>query len=121
MKRVSDKAKIRLKRAYEPPSSDDGVRVLVDRLWPRGVRKSDAAIDRWMKEIAPSAELRRWFDHDPARWNEFRHRYQSELSQHQDLIKELRSLARQDSLTLVYGARDEAHNQAVVLREVLIH
>lgn len=117
---ATKKANVQLKRAYERPSSDDGIRILVDRLWPRGVRKSEAAIDRWIKEIAPSAELRRWFDHDPARWNEFRRRYRAELSQNQVLLKELRSLARRGSLTLVYGARDEIHNQAVVLRNVLI-
>src|SRR5215510_8465435 len=75
---------IRLKRAYEPPASDDGTRVLIDRLWPRGVRKADAAIDEWMKEIAPSTKLRKWFNHDPERWQEFRRRYQTEIRQHPD-------------------------------------
>jgi len=112
---------VRLKRAYEPPSPGDGVRVLVDRLWPRGLRKADAAIDRWLKELAPSAELRRWFGHDPDRWDEFRRRYRSELSAHTDLLDELRTLARTGPLTLVYAARDERHNDAVVLREVLTH
>jgi uncharacterized protein YeaO (DUF488 family) len=120
MKRTANSARVHLKRAYEPPSSDDGVRILVDRIWPRGVRKADAAIDRWMKEIAPSAELRNWFGHDAARWEEFRRRYRAELAQHEDLVEELRSLARGKALTLVYGARDEAHNQAVVLRDLLV-
>jgi uncharacterized protein YeaO (DUF488 family) len=111
---------IRLKRAYEPPSAEDGVRVLVDRLWPRGVRKSEAAIDRWLKEIAPSTELRRWFGHDPGRWSEFRRRYRSELSGHAELVNELRALARKKPVTLIYAARDERHNEAVVLRDILV-
>ena len=112
---------IRLKRAYAPPSPEDGLRVLVDRLWPRGLRKADASIDRWLKEIAPSSELRRWFGHDPARWEEFQHRYRRELSTHQELLNELRALAREGPLTLVYSAHDEDHNDAVVLRDTLEH
>jgi uncharacterized protein YeaO (DUF488 family) len=111
---------IRLKRAYEPPSAEDGVRVLVDRLWPRGVRKSEAAIDRWLKEIAPSTELRRWFGHDPGRWSEFRRRYRTELSAHAELMSELRTMARKQPVTLIYAARDERHNEAVVLRDILV-
>jgi uncharacterized protein YeaO (DUF488 family) len=111
---------VRLRRAYEPASPDDGERVLVDRLWPRGLRKADARIDRWLKEIAPSTELRRWFGHDPERWQEFRQRYTSELRQHPAELDQLRDLARQGTVTLVFGARDEAHNDAVVLREVLL-
>jgi uncharacterized protein YeaO (DUF488 family) len=111
---------VRLKRAYEPASPNDGLRVLVDRLWPRGVGKTEAAVARWMKEIAPSSELRKWFGHDPERWQEFRRRYRSELRQHPDELDELRELARQGTVTLVFGARDEAHNDAVVLREVLL-
>lgn len=112
---------IHLKRAYELPSSADGVRVLVDRLWPRGVSKERAAIDKWMKDVAPSTELRRWFGHDPKRWSEFRRRYRTELSRHEELLNELRAMARKRPLTLIYAARDEAHNEAVVLRDVLIH
>lgn len=112
--------RIKLKRAYEPPTPDDGTRILVDRLWPRGVTKVDAAIDRWSKELAPSTPLRQWFGHDPARWQEFRRRYAEELHQHPQQLGELRALARKGSITLVYGARDEAHNDAVVLREVLL-
>lgn len=111
---------IKLKRAYERPSSDDGVRVLVDRLWPRGVRKVDAAIDHWMKEVAPSTGLRQWFGHDPARWGEFSRRYRHELKEHRTEIDELRGLARHRLITLVYAARDEAHNEAVVLRDFLL-
>lgn len=110
---------IRLKRAYEPPAADDGVRILVDRLWPRGVRKEAAALDRWAKDLAPSSELRKWFGHDPARWDEFRRRYREELREHADQVDELRGLARKGRITLVYSAHDEAHNDAVVLKEVL--
>ena len=91
----------------------------MDRLWPLGVRKSDAAIDRWAKEIAPSTELRRWFGHDPARWDEFQRCYKAELSGDANLLNELRGIAKKGALTLVYSAHDEAHNQAVVLRDVL--
>ena len=111
---------IRLKRAYAQPSSDDGVRVLVDRLWPRGVKKVDAAIDQWMKDIAPSSELRRWFAHDPLRWKGFQRRYKQELRQHQKEVNELRTLARHGPITLVFAARDEEHNEAVVLRDFLL-
>ena len=114
-------ADIHLKRAYESPSSSDGVRILVDRLWPRGVTKERAAVDQWMKEIGPSTELRRWFGHDPKRWSEFRRRYRIELSHHQELLSALRAMARKGPLTLVYAARDEEHNEAIVLREALIH
>jgi uncharacterized protein YeaO (DUF488 family) len=113
-------ANVRLKRAYEPPHADDGARILVDRLWPRGVTKAKAAVDRWMKDLAPSAELRQWFGHDPARWNEFRRRYAAEVRARPELLGELRTLARDGVVTLVYAARDEAHNDAVVLRDVLL-
>jgi uncharacterized protein YeaO (DUF488 family) len=96
------------------------MRVLVDRLWPRGLRKAAAAVDRWMKDIAPSTELRQWFSHDPARWHEFRHRYARELQQHATAIDELRELAGHGTITLVFGARDEEHNDAAALREVLL-
>ena len=108
-----------LKRAYEPPDAEDGMRILIDRLWPRGVKKADAAIDRWLKELAPSTELRRWFGHQPERWPEFRRRYRAELDRHKDLLDELRGLARRQRVTLVFGAKDEAHNDAVVLKELL--
>jgi uncharacterized protein YeaO (DUF488 family) len=111
---------VKLKRAYEKHSAEDGTRVLVDRLWPRGVTKADAAIDHWIKELAPSTELRKWFGHDPARWAEFRRRFAVELRQHADQLNQLRDLARKGKITLVYGAHDELHNDAVVLREVLL-
>ncbi len=112
---------IKLKRAYDPPNRNDGIRILVDRLWPRGVKKVNAAINHWMKEIAPSTELRRWFGHDPARWEEFQGRYERELKQHQQDIDQLRSLAKRGVITLIYAARDQDHNEAVVLRDFLLH
>ncbi len=112
---------VRLKRAYAQPSSEDGTRVLVDRLWPRGVRKTSASIDRWIKDVAPSTELRKWFGHDPIRWDEFRRRYQAELAHRPEALDELRALAKEGRLTLVYAAHDELHNEAVVLRDLLIH
>ncbi len=113
-------ANVKLKRAYEPPAPSDGKRILIDRLWPRGVKKIDAAIDEWMKGIAPSATLRKWFGHDPARWPEFRRRYLKELQGHPEELVRLRALARQGPITLVFAAHDEAHNDAVVLRELLL-
>jgi uncharacterized protein YeaO (DUF488 family) len=110
---------ILLKRAYEKPAPEDGTRILVDRLWPRGLSKKVADIDQWLKEIAPSTELRKWFAHDPARWEEFRQRYKAELQNHADELDEIRRLARTNRITLVYAARDELHNEAVVLRDVL--
>jgi uncharacterized protein YeaO (DUF488 family) len=112
--------RIALKRAYEPAAPRDGTRVLVDRLWPRGVSKEAAAIDHWMKELAPSTELRKWFGHDPARWPEFRRRYTAELRQQAEAVAQLRALARKGRVTLVYAAHDEEHNDAVVLRTVLL-
>jgi uncharacterized protein YeaO (DUF488 family) len=111
---------LRLKRAYEPAAPDDGIRILVDRLWPRGISKEKASLDEWEKEIAPSTELRKWFAHDPARWTEFQHRYRAELKQHTEQLEHIRTLAKTHTVTLVYGAHDEQHNDAVVLREVLL-
>jgi uncharacterized protein YeaO (DUF488 family) len=111
---------VRLKRAYEPAVPEDGVRVLVDRLWPRGLRKADAAIDRWMKDIAPSTQLRQWFGHEPERWPEFRRRYSRELQQRAAAVEELRELARGGRVTLVFAAHDEVHNDAIVLRDALL-
>ena len=111
--------RVRLKRAYLPAAATDGTRILVDRLWPRGVRKSVAAIDLWLKDVAPSTALRKWFSHDPARWPEFRRRYALELRGHQDELAGLRALARRTTVTLVFAAHDELHNDAVVLRDVL--
>ena len=109
---------VSLKRAYEPPAQTDGMRVLVDRLWPRGVTKSRARIDVWMKDLAPSTDLRKWFGHDPEKWAEFQHRYRAELRGN-PALSDLVKLSRQGDITLVYAARDELHNDAVVLRQVL--
>ena len=111
---------VRIKRAYETSAADDGTRVLIDRLWPRGVKKTDADIDQWEKDIAPSTALRKWFGHDPARWQEFRSRYAVEIQEHPEQLKRLRALARQGPITLVYSAHDEVHNDAVVLRDFLL-
>ncbi len=110
---------MRIKRAYEPAATADGRRVLVDRLWPRGVSRSEARLDEWARELAPSRELRQWFGHDPARFGEFRQRYARGLAAQEAKLEELRRRARAGTLTLVYGARDTAHNDAVVLAELL--
>lgn len=112
---------IRLKRAYDKAAGNDGKRVLVDGMWPRGVRKEDAAIDEWLKPIAPSSELRKWFAHDADKWSEFRKRYKKELAsgEQKQCLDELRSYYRKGRVTLVYAARDEEHNNAVVLKELL--
>jgi uncharacterized protein YeaO (DUF488 family) len=110
----------KVKRIYEPAEPSDGYRVLVDRLWPRGVSKEKARIDLWMKEIAPSDALRKWFGHDPERWQEFQRRYRRELQGEIELTKQLKQLEKQHgTLTLVFSARDERHNQAVALRALL--
>jgi uncharacterized protein YeaO (DUF488 family) len=111
---------VKLKRAYERPDAGDGTRVLIDRLWPRGVRKADAAIDQWAKDIAPSTALRKWFGHDPARWQEFRSRYAVEVREHPEQLDRLRALARQGPITLVFSAHDEIHSDAVALRDLLL-
>lgn len=110
---------VALKRAYEPTAPEDGQRVLVDRLWPRGLSKDKAAIDLWLKEIAPSAALRQWFSHDPARWDEFQHRYRAELDANGEVVGQLRDVIDAGKTTLIYGAKDEAHNDAVVLAAYL--
>lgn len=113
-------ADVRLKRAYETPDREDGRRILVDRLWPRGLSKADAAIDEWLKDLAPSTELRKWFGHDPDRWGEFRRRYTAEIHGHAELLAHLRELVREGPVTLIYSAHDEVHNDAIVLRDVLL-
>jgi uncharacterized protein YeaO (DUF488 family) len=120
MDRLLTDSNVRLKRAYEPPEKNDGTRILVDRLWPRGVSKAEARLDEWIKEIAPSGELRTWFGHDPERWDEFQKRYRAELAEHSELLRGLRHRAREGTITLVYSARDEVHNDAVVLRNVIL-
>jgi uncharacterized protein YeaO (DUF488 family) len=107
------------KRAYEKPERSDGCRVLVDRIWPRGVSKTEAKIDQWLKDLAPSTALRKWFAHDPARWAEFKRRYFAELKPQREALDELRKLASGGTVTLIFGARDTEHNQAVALKEYL--
>ena len=110
---------LKLKRAYEPAASSDGRRILVDRLWPRGMSKRRAAIDEWLKELAPSTQLRRWFGHDPRKWHEFQRRYKRELREQDDLLRRIAALASRGRVTLVFAARDEEHNDAVVLAAVV--
>jgi len=110
---------IHIKRVYEPPKASDGKRILVDRLWPRGLAKDKAQVDLWLKDIAPSNELRTWFGHDPAKWVEFQKRYKAELKQRKEPLAELRREASRATVTLLYGAHDQVHNQAVVLAKLL--
>jgi uncharacterized protein YeaO (DUF488 family) len=117
--RKNPRAEIRLKRAYDKPAPEDGLRILVERLWPRGLTKDRAAIDRWMKEVAPSPELRKWYGHDTAKWSDFQKRYRVELGENKDLIEELREKCRSGTVTFVYAARDEEHNSALILKKFL--
>ena len=110
---------LKLKRVYDPPEPDDGQRLLLDRLWPRGLSKDKAHVDRWLKDIAVSDELRRWFGHDPQRWPEFQRRYRQELLAHQDVLRELAEQASRGTITILYAARDDQHNNALVLRQAL--
>jgi uncharacterized protein YeaO (DUF488 family) len=111
--------RIRLKRVYDQPAEADGARVLVERLWPRGISKERASLDAWLKDLAPSSELRKWFRHDPAKWAEFRQFYRAELRANPEGVKQLRALLRQGRVTFVYAASDPAHNSALVLKEYL--
>ncbi len=110
---------IQTKRVYEPESSRDGKRFLVERLWPRGIKKENLDIDAWLKDIAPSTELRQWFNHDPAKWNEFQKRYRAELRAHQATLTPLMAAAHRGNVTLLYSARDQEHNNAVVLKSYI--
>jgi uncharacterized protein YeaO (DUF488 family) len=110
---------VRAKRVYDPPESGDGTRVLIDRVWPRGVSRERAKLDDWARELAPSDELRRWFDHDPERFDEFRRRYRDELAHQPERLEELRRRAGGGPVTILYAARDREHNNAVVLAELL--
>lgn len=112
-------SRVWLRRAQDDPTRNDGYRVLVDRLWPRGISKEDLRIDEWLREVAPSDELRKWFGHDPQRWEEFRDRYHDELAHHQDLLASLVERARAGRITLVFAARDTEHNNAVALGELI--
>ncbi|HVZ88775.1 MAG TPA: DUF488 domain-containing protein [Polyangia bacterium] len=110
---------IRIKRVYEDAARDDGRRILIERLWPRGMKKEALVAEAWMKDVAPTTELRRWFNHQPERWERFRERYAAELAANPEAVAPLRALARRGTLTLLYSARDEDHNSAVVLRDFL--
>ena len=119
MSQTLKSSRIEVKRVYEPASRTDGTRILVDRLWPRGLSKEDAAIDHWCKELAPSTALRQWFGHKPERWEEFRKRYKAELAEAPEALAELRGFARKGPITLLFAAHDELHNNAVVIHELL--
>jgi len=110
---------IKIKRIYDSSSRKDGKRILIDRLWPRGIKKDEAKIDEWMKDVAPSNELRKWFSHDTSRWKEFKHRYERELKSKSILVERLRKESRTTTITLLFAAKDEEHNNAVVLKEIL--
>ena len=110
---------LKLKRVYEPSDKNDGTRILIDRLWPRGMTKAKAGVDIWLKELAPSAELRKWFGHDPDKWTEFKKRYRAELEENDEQLARLREEIKKGAVTLLYGAKDEEHNDAVVLAEFL--
>ncbi len=112
-------ANIRIKRAYEEPDREDGTRILVDRLWPRGLTKEKARVDLWLKDVAPSTELRKWFAHDPGKWAEFQSRYLEELKRNKEQLSLLRQEAAKGTVTLVYGAKDQQHNEAVILQRLL--
>jgi uncharacterized protein YeaO (DUF488 family) len=116
---IGEHMKIRIKRVYEPRAPEDGQRILVDRLWPRGLTKEKAAVDLWLKEIAPSTELRKLFGHELAKWKEFQLRYREELKGKADTISTLKTEAKKGPITLLFGAKDEEHNEAVVLRAIL--
>lgn len=110
---------VKLKRVYEKSTKEDGARILVDRLWPRGLSKQKASVDIWLKEIAPSSELRKWFHHDPVKWKEFKKRYLLELKNKREPIDLLKEQMKKGTVTLLYGAKDEKHNEAIVLKELL--
>ena len=113
--------KLKIKRVYETPTKEDGERILVDRLWPRGLTKEKAGIDIWLKEISPTTELRKWFGHDPAKWKEFQKRYCKELVENKKAVGTLKDHIKNGTVSLVYGAKDEEHNEALVLKEWLEH
>lgn len=113
------KSSVQMKRVYETPDKDDGTRILIDRLWPRGLTREKAKVDLWLKEIAPSTELRKWFGHDPEKWKEFQKKYKKEIKENKDTWKILQDKVKEGKVTLIYGAKDEEHNDARVLLEML--
>jgi uncharacterized protein YeaO (DUF488 family) len=110
---------IQVKRVYEPASPEDGIRVLVDRIWPRGMTKQEARLDMWLKEIAPSTALRKWFAHDPAKWTDFKKRYAQELDSHREILANLAAKAKRSAVTLLFGSKEERYNNAAALKEYL--
>ena len=113
---------IKIERAYQPPEKSDGFRILIDRLWPRGVSKEKVKLDLWLKDVAPSNELRKWFSHDASKWQEFQEKYKAELKNKNQILNEIKDLEKDNkTLTLVYSAKDEEHNNAVVLKDVITH
>ena len=116
---MKEDAMLKLKRAYEPASREDGRRILVERLWPRGIRKASLPLDAWLKEVAPTAALRQWFSHDPKKWDEFQRRYRAELEQHPEVCDPILKAARRGTVTLVYSSHDTEHNNAAALRDYL--
>jgi len=110
---------LKIKRVYDPASADDGKRVLVDRLWPRGIKKEKAQIDEWLKEISPSNELRKWYSHDPAKWSEFKERYKKELAEKSELLKKIKAEAKKQTVTLLFSTKELELNNAVALKEIL--
>ncbi len=110
---------LKIKRIYDPPLPGDGKRILIDRLWARGIKKEDARVDEWIKDISPSTELRKWFGHDPAKWGEFKKRYLSELRDKKEILDRIKNEAKGKTVTLIYSARDEKHNNAVAMKEFL--
>jgi uncharacterized protein YeaO (DUF488 family) len=111
--------KTKIKRVYEKPAKEDGFRILADRLWPRGLTKEKASVDLWLKEIAPTTELRKWFSHDPEKWNEFKKKYVAELKKNKETVSILKEKIKEGTVTILYGARDEEHNEALVILDFL--
>ncbi|HUL28935.1 MAG TPA: DUF488 family protein [Thermodesulfobacteriota bacterium] len=110
---------IKIKRIYDPASPRDGKRIYIDRLWPRGMKKEEVKIDQWLKEVSPSDDLRKWFGHDPSKYSEFNRRYKRELKKHSEILKTIRKEAKRKTVTLLFSAKDEEHNNAMVMREIL--
>ncbi len=110
---------IKIKRIYDPASPQDGKRIYIDRLWPRGMKKEEVKIDEWLKEISPSDDLRKWFGHDPSKYEEFKKRYTKELEEHSEILEKIKKEAKRKTVTLLFSARDEEHNNATVMREIL--
>jgi uncharacterized protein YeaO (DUF488 family) len=119
VKQAWEDSMIRVKRVYEPPERSDGLRILADRLWPRGLSREHAAVDLWLKDLAPSERLRKWFGHDPARWTQFKEKYRRELGNHAARLEQIAAMGRENNVTLLYAARDTDHNDAVALHEYL--